>query len=325
MRLLQTALASMAFAGAALTTGAAVGGDAAWPVRPVRIIVPIGAGSAPDTAARLLADGLRRRWGQPVVIENRPGADASVGTGAFAHANDDHTLLYGFASALTVNPLIQDKVPFDPARDLVPISPVTNTIIAVVVNRELAIHSLADLARRAEATPGEITWGAGPSLPRFVFAAFLKRRRLEMQFIPYRDAAASPIDLAEGRVQVLITSLQAAIGTVQSGKARIIAVTNTRRVPTLPDVQTASEAGYPEMSIDGLIGVFGWRGMPERLCDKISADIAEVLTEPEIRARIEMSGQLVMGGKSEEFTAAIELQRRRIAEIAVLIDLKDVK
>jgi tripartite-type tricarboxylate transporter receptor subunit TctC len=315
----------MAFAGAAVTTGAAVGGDAAWPVRPVRIIVPIGPGSAPDAAARLVADGLRRRWGQPVVIENRPGADASVGTGAFVSANDDHTLLYGFASALTINPLIQEKVPFDPARDLVPISSVTNTIIAVAVNRDLPVYSLADLARSAEATPGKIAWGAGPSLPRFVFAAFLKRRHLEMMFIPYRDAAASLIDLGEGRVQVLITSLQAAIGTLQSGKARVIAVTNTRRASTLPAVQTASEAGYPEMSIDGLIGFFGWRGMPTPLRDRISADIAEVLKEPEIRARIEASGQLVLGGTPEEFTAAIEQQRGRITEIAGLIDLKDVK
>jgi tripartite-type tricarboxylate transporter receptor subunit TctC len=324
-RIAQVALASMILASANGTTTIAVDGTAAWPVRPVKIIVPIGAGSAPDAAARLVADGLRQRWGQPVVIENRPGADASVGTGAFANANDDHTLLYGFASALTVNPLIQEKVPFDPARDFVPISPVTNTIIAVAVNRDLPVYSLADLARVAEAMPGKILWGSGPSLPRFLFAAFLKRRHLEMLYVPYRDAAASPIDLAEGRIQVLITSLQATIGPVQSGKARVIAITNSRRAPTLADVQTASEAGYPEMSIDGLIGFFGWRGMPTKLRDKISADIAEVLKDSEIRARIEASGQFVLGGTPEEFTSAIEQQRVRIAEIATLIDFKDVK
>ena len=226
--------------------------------RPVKIIVPIGAGSAPDAAARLVADGTRQRWGQPVIIENRPGADASVGTGAFANANDDHTLLFGFASTLTVNPLIQEKVPFDPARDFVPISAVTNTIIAIAVHRDLPAHSLADLARIAEAMPGKILWGAGPSWPRFLFAAFLKQRNLDMLYVPYRDAAAAPIDLAEGRVQLLITSLQATVAPVRSGKARVIAIANTHRAATLPDVQTASEAGYPEMSIDGLIGFFGW-------------------------------------------------------------------
>ncbi|MEH2553419.1 tripartite-type tricarboxylate transporter receptor subunit TctC [Bradyrhizobium algeriense] len=325
MRLLRATLFSIILAGAPVTTGSTADGNGAWPVRPVRIIVPIGTGSAPDAVARLVGDGLRQRWGQPVVIENRAGADASVGTGAFANANDDHTLLYGFASALTVNPLIQEKVPFDPARDFVSISPVANTVIAVAVHRDLPVYSLADLARVAQDMPGKILWGSGPSLPRFIFAAFLKRRKLEMLYVPYRDVAAPPIDLAEGRIQVLITSLQATIGPVQSGKARVIAITNTRRAATLPDVPIASEAGHPEMSIDGLAGFFGWRGMPTKLRDRISADIAEVLRDPEIRARIEASGQLVLGGTPEEFAAAIEQQRARIAEIAALIDLKDVK
>ena len=324
-RVSRVALFSIILASAFGTTASAIDGNGAWPVRPVRVIVPIGPGSAPDAAARLVADRLGQRWGQPVVIENRPGADASVGTGAFANANDDHTLLYGFASALTVNPLIQEKVPFDPARDFVPISAVTNTIIAVAVHRDLPAYSLADLARIAQATPGKILWGAGPSLPRFLFAAFLKQRNLEMLYVPYRDAAASPIDLGEGRVQLLITSLQATVAPVQSGKARVIAIANTHRTATLPDVQTASEAGYPEMSIDGLIGFFGWRGMPIKLRDSISADIAEVLKDPEIRARIEASGQLVLGGTSEQFAAAIEQQRARIAEIAALIDFKTMK
>jgi tripartite-type tricarboxylate transporter receptor subunit TctC len=325
MRLARTTLFAVILSCMLGTTASAADGNQAWPVRPVKVIVPVGAGSAPDAAARLVGDGLRRRWGQPVIIENRAGADASVGTGAFANANDDHTLLYGFASALTVNPLIQEKVPFDPARDFVPISAVTNTIIAVAVNRDLPVYSLADLARVAEATPGKILWGSGPSLPRFVFAAFMKRRHLDMLYVPYRDAAAPPIDLAEGRVQVLISSLQVTMGPVQSGKARVIAITNTRRAPMLADVQTASEAGYPEMSIDGLIGFFGWRGMPTKLRDRISADIAEVLSDPEVRARIEASGQHVLGGTPEEFGAAIEHQRGRIAEIAALVDLKDVK
>jgi tripartite-type tricarboxylate transporter receptor subunit TctC len=324
-RLPRVALLSIILASAFGTAASATDGNATWPVRRVRVIVPVGVGSAPDAAARLVADRVGQRWGQPVIIENRPGADASVGTGAFANANDDHTLLYGFASALTVNPLIQEKVPFDPARDFVPISAVTNTIIAVAVHRDLPAYSLADLARIAEAMPGKILWGSGPSLPRFLFAAFLKQRNLEMLYVPYRDAAAPPIDLAQGRVQLLITSLQATVAPVESGMARVIAIANTHRAATLPDVQTASEAGYPEMSIDGLIGFFGWRGMPIKLRDSISADIAEVLKDPEIRARIEASGQIVLGGTSEEFAAAIEQQRARIAEIAALIDFKTMK
>jgi len=293
-----------------------------WPVRTVRVIVPFPAGATPDAAARLFADGLAKRWGQAVVIENRPGVDASLGTGAFASANDDHTLLFGIAAALTVNPLIQEKVPYNPARDFVPISAVANSIIVVAVNNSVPAHSLADLARLAKAEPGKFLWGSGPSLPRFVFAAFLKRQGLDMPYVPYRDVAAPPIDLGEGRVHVLATSLQATRAPVQIGKARIIAVANTRRAPTLPNVPTAVEAGYPEMSMDGLAGFFGWRDMPTALRDKISADVQALAQDPEIRARLEATGQIMLGTTPAEFVAAIEGQRVRVGEIARLIDLK---
>ena len=325
MRSLRTTLLSAMLLSAISSIAYATDRGQAWPVRPVRLIIPVGAGSAPDAVGRLVAEGLRERWGQPVIVENRPGADASVGTGAFASANDDHALLYGFASALTVNPLIQEKIPYDPVRDFVPISAVANTIIAVAVNRSVGANSLADLAQLSKSSPGKILWGSGPSLPRFIFAAFLKRQGLDMQYVPYRDAATPPSDLGEGRIQVLITSLQGTNAPVHSGKASVIAVANTRRAATLPDVPTASEAGYPEMSIDGLTGFFGWRGMPIHLRDRISADVTEILKIPDIRARIEATGQLVLGGTPEEFAVAIEQQRARIAEIAALIDLKAVR
>jgi tripartite-type tricarboxylate transporter receptor subunit TctC len=294
----------------------------AWPVRPVRVIVPFPAGSVIDTAARLVGDGLSKQWGQAVVIENRPGADAIIGTGAFASSRDDHTLLYGIAAALTVNPLVHEKLPYDPARDFVPISAVANTIIVVAVHNDVPAGSLADLARLAKAEPGKLLWGSGPSLPRYIFAAFLKRQGLDMPYVPYRDAATPPLDLGEGRIQVLVTSLQATNAPVHSGKARIIAVANTSRAPTLPNVPTAAEAGYPEMSMDGLSGFFGWRDMPITLRDKISADVQALAQDPGVRARLEATGQLVLGTSPAEFVAAIERQRVRVGEIARLIDLK---
>jgi len=322
MGTLSKTLSFVAFMAAISPAVYAADADKAWPVRTVRVIVPFPAGAAPDTAARLFADGLSKRWGQAVVIENRPGVDASLGTGAFASAKDDHTLLFGIAAALTVNPLVQEKVPYDPARDFVPISAVTNTIFVVAVHSSVPARSLADLARLAKAEPGKLLWGSGPSLPRFIFAAFLKRQGLDMTYVPYRDAATPPIDLGEGRVQVLVTGIVASNAPVQSGKARIIAVANTRRAATLPDVPTAVEAGYPEMSMDGLAGFFGWRDMPTALRDRISADVQALAQDPVVRARLEATGQLVLGTTPAEFAAAIERQRVRVSEIARLIDLK---
>jgi len=319
---LSKTLSFVAFMAAISPTICAADADKAWPVRPVRVIVPFPAGSVIDTAARLVGDGLSKQWGQAVVIENRPGADAIIGTGAFASSRDDHTLLYGIAAALTVNPLVQETLPYDPARDCVPISAVANTIIVVAVHNGVPARSLAELATLARAEPGKLVWGSGPSLPRYIFAAFLKRQGLDMPYVAYRDAATPPLDLGEGRIQVLVTSLQATNAPVHSGKARIIAVANTSRAPTLPNVPTAAEAGHREMAMDGLSGFFGWRDMPIALRDKISADVQALAQDPDVRARLEATGQLVLGTTPAEFVAAIERQRARVDEIARLIDLK---
>jgi tripartite-type tricarboxylate transporter receptor subunit TctC len=296
--------------------------DKAWPARTVRVIVPFPAGAAPDIAARLFADGLSKRWDQAVVIENRPGADASLGTGAFASADDDHTLLFGVAAALTVNPLVQERVPYDPVRDFAPISAVANAIFAVAVHKSVPAHSLADLVRLARAQPGKLVWGSPQGLPRFISMAFLKGQGLDMPLVAYRGGGTAPLDLGEGRVQVLLTGLEATHAPVQSGKARIIAVTNARRAASLPGVPTAAEAGYPEMSMDGLAGFFGWRDMPAALRDKISADVQALARNPVVRAHLEASGQIMLGTTAAEFAAAIERQRVRAAEIARLVGLK---
>jgi len=322
MSRLSKTLSFVAFVTAMIQAICAVGAESAWPTRPVRIIVPFAAGGVHDLAARLYADGLAKRWGQPVVIENKPGAETNIGTAAFTSAHDDHTLLYGATSTLTVNPLVFERMAFDPVRDVVPISAGASVIILVAVHTGVPARSLTELAHVAQGEPGKLLWGSGPVLPRYVFIAFLKRRGLDMLYVPYRDVATPQADLGEGRLQVLVTSVPASVAPVQSGNARIIAVTNAQRAPMLPDVPTVAEAGYPEMTIDGLAGFFGWRDIPEALRDKISADVQAVAQDPDVRARMTASGLLVLGTTPAQFTAAIEAQRVRIGEIARLIDLK---
>src|SRR5262245_2564856 len=229
----------------------AAGADKAWPTRLVRIIVPFAAGGAMDTAARLYADGLSKRWGQPVVVENRPGADTHIATAEFIKGRDDHTLLYGVPSAFTINPLLLGIPAYDP-RDLVPISATTSVVVVVAVHTGVPTRSLEELARLAQAEPGKVLWAAAPGLPRYAFTAFLKQRGLDMPYVPYKDVATPAVDLGEGRVQVLVSSVLATNAPVQSGKARIIAVTDAKRAPMLPDVPTAAEAGDPEMTIDSV-------------------------------------------------------------------------
>jgi tripartite-type tricarboxylate transporter receptor subunit TctC len=314
---------TMALAGAsASTTTICFGGDD-WPTRAVKIIVPFAAGSANDVSARVYADGLARRWGKPAIIENKPGADAIVGGGAFANARDDHSLLYGTASMVTVSPLLQEVLPYDPSRDMVPISSTASSILVVAVHDHLPVRSLQELAQLARSRPGELSWSSGPSLPHFVFAAMLARHALRQVYIPYRDGMAQQADFGEGRVQILSHALQSVRGPVAAGKARILAVTSPGREPGLPDIPTVAEAGFPEMEIEGLTGLFGWRDMPPALRDRISADVQAVAGDPSVRSLIEAGGQHVLGSTPGEFSAAIERQRERIQQINRIVDLRN--
>jgi tripartite-type tricarboxylate transporter receptor subunit TctC len=314
---------TMVLAGASAgTMSMCLGGDD-WPARAVKIIVPFSAGSANDVSARLYADGLARRWSKPVIVENKPGADAILGGGAFANARDDHTLLYGTASMVTVSPLLQEVLPYDPARDMVPISSTASSIFVIAVHDQLPVRSLQELVQLARSKPGELSWSSGPSLPHFVFAAMLARNALRQVYVPYRDAMNQQTDFGEGRVQILSHALQSVRGPVAAGKARILAVTSPRREPGLPDVPTVAEVGFPEMEIEGLTGLFGWRGMPPALRDRISVDVQAVAGDSSIRSRIEAGGQRVLGSTPDEFSAAIERQRTRIQQISRIVDLRN--
>jgi tripartite-type tricarboxylate transporter receptor subunit TctC len=309
-------------AASAGTASICIGGND-WPARAVKIIVPFAAGSANDVSARLYADGLARRWAKPVVVENKPGADAIVGGSAFATARDDHTLLYGTASMLTVSPLLHEVLPYDPSRDMVPISSTASSIFFIAVHDQLPVRSLPELAQLARSKPGEVSWSSGPSLPHFVFAAMLARHSLRQIYIPYRDATTQQTDFGEARIQILSHALLAVRGPLADGKARILAVTSPSREPVLPDVPTVAEVGYPEMEIEGLTGLFGWRDMPLALRDRISADVQAIASDPQVRSRIEAGGQHVLGSTPDEFSAAIERQRTRIQQINRIVDLRN--
>lgn len=296
-----------------------------WPERQVRMVVTFPPGSGNDVAARILAEALGKRWGKAIVVENRTGAEGTIGVSSFVATHDDHTLLYSVAGSVTVAPLLLDKLPYDPEHDLVPVVATASIILTVAVNHAMPARTLDELVEVIRADPQRYAWSSGPTLPRFAFEAFLKRNGLAMNYVAYRDAAQPQADLGEGRIQLLFTSLQASQSPVQRGKARFLAIANSTRAAAIPDVPTAREAGHPELTIDGLSGLFGWRGMPDELRQRIAADVTGVMSDPDIRRRIEASGQLVIGGTPAEFESAIAEQRAFITEVAKLIALKPTK
>ena len=298
---------------------------AEWPERAVKLIVTFPPGSANDAAARIFADALGKKWGKPVVVESRPGAEGTIGVGSFVSSPDDHALLYTVAGSITVAPLLVDKLPYDANQDLMPIAATTSIVLTLAVSNELAVRSIPELIAVLRANPGKYAWTSGPTLPRYVFAAFLKRNGLQMNFVSYRDASQPQADLGEGRIQALLTSLTASSAPVQSGKARFLAVVNPTRAGTLPDLKTARELGYPELEIEGLAGIFGGKAMPQTLRNRIAADVTAICAEADIRRKLEAGGHNVLSGSTEELKAGIEKQRAWVTEVTKIIDIRNAQ
>lgn len=316
MRVLKRSISAMA-AGLAIVlvaTSAAFAGEA-WPRRPVRVVVPIGAASATDITARILADRLAERWKQPVVVENRPGADGQIGVAAFVGMHDDHALLFSPALPISVIPVVRDKVPYDPARDLVPIASAADTFGMLAVPASSNIGSLADLVKQARAQPGKLNCHATAGVFPYLLAGFFKSQNIEAAMLSYREQNLAVQDLAEGRMDFMLSIIAAVLPVVQAGKARFLAVTNRVRSPTLPDIPTVIEAGYPELAFEGFVGFFGPGSMAHALRDRIAADIAAVAADPVVAARFAAMGQKARASAPAEFAAMIESQRAQIADI----------
>jgi len=293
-----------------------------WPQRTVKFVVPLGPGSGVDIGSRLLADRLSQRWGQPVIVENRPGGDGLVAIAAFVGAHDDHVLLASPTSSFTAHPYLHENLPYKPS-DLLPIARVSNTIITIAVPAGMKAASLADVVAMAKAQPGKLNWAGTTGALDFQFAGWLKGLGLQMTKVPYRNPVEAANDLAEGRVEVYEAALAIVRPQLQAGKIKLLAVTNSVRAPTEPAIPTVKEAGYPELSFDGLVGLFGPTGMPNELRERIAADVAAVTAaDPTIGARLKDSGQLLNVGGPAEFAAATEEQRAKIEAIAKELGIK---
>jgi tripartite-type tricarboxylate transporter receptor subunit TctC len=308
---------------ALLLIGLLLGPSAAqtWPQRPVKFIVTLGPGSGVDFGARLLADQLSKRWGQPVVIENRPGGDAIVAVTAVISAADDHVLLASPTSALTAHPYILDKMPYA-SSDLLPIARGWNTVIVIGVPTPLAASSLQGLVDMTRANPGKLNWAGTTGAIDFLFAGFLKKRNLQMERVPYRNPQDAATDVATQRVQVTEASLATLRPQLQAGAIKLLATTNSARAPTHPETPTVQEAGYPELTLDGLVGFFGPKGMPLQLRERIATDIREVVMQPDFGEKLTTTGQIANAGNPSEFEAAIQEQRDRLAIAAKDLGLK---
>ena len=292
-----------------------------WPQRPVRFIIPLGPGSGVDITARLLADKLAAKWGQPVVVENRPGGDAFLAITAVLNAHDDHVLLFAPASTFTAHTLLHDKLPYDP-KDLTPIARVTNTLIALGVPADLNVTTVKELAAKIKAEPGKLNYASVTGANDLLFAAWLKTEKLDMAKVPYKDAVQAINDLAEGRIHAFVGAYAIMRPRVQAGKVKVIALTNRQHAKSLDDIPTASEAGFKSLEFDGLVGLLGPRDLPQKVRYRIAADIREVVGDPQIESKLSATGQVVNPGTPAEFAAALEDQGATVKKIGEILEIK---
>jgi tripartite-type tricarboxylate transporter receptor subunit TctC len=265
--------------------------------------------------ARILADGLGKKWGHPVVVENQPGADGILAVRSFLAVQDDHALFYTFNSVVTVNPALHDNLPYSPKGDLVPISHVVEDFIAIIASPALEISSLNDLQAIMRAKPGSLNYASFPGSPYLVFQAFQERVGANLAFVPYRALTGAIPDLMENRIQIGVLSLAMVSELAREGKLKILALVSSRRAPSAPEIPTAAELGFPELVLFGGHGLFARTSLSAESRARVVRDAREVLNGPAAAQRISNLGFVLRATEPGEFEAFLDRETERVAAL----------
>ena len=260
-----------------------------WPSRPVRVVVAFGAGGTADIVARLIADRLSPVLGQPVVVENRPGAGGNVGASAVAHSDPDgYTLLMSGSPTHSVGPHLFKNLNYDPMRDVPPVAMIASAPNLLVVNAALPVKSLDDLVKLAREKPGQLTYSsAGIGTSGHLAAEMLKQAAgVDMRHVPYKSGPEAVTGVISGDVSFVFFTVPSVLPQVESGKLRALAITSVARSAVAPNVPTVAELGYPGFEALAWFALFAPRGTPQPIVDKLDAEIGKILQQPDIRKKM---------------------------------------
>jgi tripartite-type tricarboxylate transporter receptor subunit TctC len=235
---------------------------------------------------------------------------------SFIGANDDHTLLYSFSSIVTVNPVLHASLPYDPAKDLLPLARVADDFICIVAAPQSGIATLSDLEHSAQKSGRDLTYASFPGAPYLVFQMFQKKIGADMTFVPYRAMPAALHDLVQNRVQVGVLSLAFVQELARAEKLKLLAVASKERAPGAPGIPTTQEAAHPELLVMGGHGLFARSNMAAELRERVARDALELLAEPQLRERIVQAGFVPRGEGPAEFRAFLESEARRLRSLA---------
>lgn len=300
---------------------------AAYPDKPVKLIVTFAPGGASDIVARTLAEPLGQKLGQPVIVDNRPGAGGSVGGLATVQATPDgYTLMMANSTPLSIGPFVLDRQPYDPVKQFTHVFYAGSAPVLFMASPKAGISTLADLAKQATTKDGIPFGSGGPASIGHISGEFFKSLiatgQGTMQHVAYKGGAPMTTDLLGGQIPVGIDVITAFVPLVKGGQVKGLAVTSAKRSPLLPDVPTTAEAGYPKLRIDNYFGVSGPAGLPKEVTDKLYAALAEVMMMPNVLKKLEENGIVYSKLSQAEYAALVASQ---IAEWAPIIKATGTK
>jgi len=279
-----------------------------YPSRPITIVIGYTPGAVSDLAARTIADGLHQAWGQPVIVDNRPGSGGNIGAAFVARAAaDGYTLMIGTDAQMASNVHLYRHAGFDPLKDFAPVAYAGVNIICLAVNAELPIKSVADVIAYAKANPGKLSYGSsGTGSPHHLAGELLRQKTgIDIQHVPYRGGGAAVNDLLGGHIGMAFLSLSAAVPQLNTGKIRIIGMVEKTRYAGLPDVPTIGET-VPGFEMSSWVGLFAPAGTPADVIAKLYGAVAKVLTAEGVKQKLANLGLVVAAGKPEEMSEVMK-------------------
>jgi tripartite-type tricarboxylate transporter receptor subunit TctC len=290
----------------------------AYPTKPIRLVVPFPAGGTTDILAREVGQRLSVTLGQPIVIDNRPGAAGNIGADLVAKsAADGYTLLMGTVGTHAINASLYAKMPYDHVKDFAPVILVAGVPNVLEVNPALPVNSVADLIKLAKAKPGQINFassGSGTSI-HLSGELFKTMAGVDMTHVPYKGSAPAITDLIGGQVQVMFDNLPSSLQFIKAGKLRAIAVTSAKRAAALPDVPTIAESGLPGFEASSWFGIVAPAGTPPAIIARINGDVDQWLQSSEAKEKLLAQGAIPAGGTPEQFAAHIRAETEKWAKV----------
>lgn len=277
--------------------------------KPIKLVVPFPAGGGTDIFARVIGNKLAETLKWVVVVDNKPGAGGNIGIDAVAKSPPDgYTIGLGQTSNLAINPTLYAKLPYDPLKDLVPIVLVADAPLVMVVPANSPFKTVADVVAAAKKKPGDVTFGSpgNGTVAHLTGELFQTAAGVKFQHIPYKGSAQALTDLMGGQVQIYMSSIPTALSHIKGGKLRALAVTSPKRVPSLPDVPTISEAGYKGFDANTWFGLVAPAGTPAPIVTKINAEVNRILKMPDVKEKFAAEGGGPLGGTSQEFAALLK-------------------